>query len=183
MKLTIQEMTRVALFSALIAISSLILKFGGELLVPFSILPLVVMLAGAILGARLGAFSVTVYVLIGLMGAPVFSKPPFGGVTYIFQPTFGFILGFIGAAYVTGWIVEKIPSKHIIKYMGAMTVGILVMYMMGVPYLYGIMNFYLGKSFSMWKVIEIGVLPFIGLDLIKAVIAGAVAKGVVNRVE
>ncbi|MDD4047999.1 MAG: biotin transporter BioY, partial [Clostridia bacterium] len=105
MKLTIQEMTRVALFSALIAISSLILKFGGELLVPFSILPLVVMLAGAILGARLGAFSVTVYVLIGLMGAPVFSKPPFGGVTYIFQPTFGFILGFIGAAYVTGWIV------------------------------------------------------------------------------
>ncbi|MDD4048884.1 MAG: hypothetical protein PHI90_08725 [Clostridia bacterium] len=48
---------------------------------------------------------------------------------------------------------------------------------------YGIMNFYLGKSFSMWKVIEIGVLPFIGLDLIKAVIAGAVAKGVVNRVE
>ena len=183
MKLTIQEMTRVALFSALIAISSLILKFGGELLVPFSILPLVVMLAGAILGARLGAFSVTVYVLIGLMGAPVFSKPPFGGVTYIFQPTFGFILGFIGAAYVTGWIVEKISSKHIIKYMGAMTVGILVMYMIGVPYLYGIMNFYLGKSFSMWKVIEVGVLPFIGLDLIKAVIAGAVAKGVVNRVE
>jgi len=52
MKLTVRDMTRVALFSSLICMASLILKFGGEVVVPFSVLPFMVMLAGAILGPR-----------------------------------------------------------------------------------------------------------------------------------
>lgn len=182
MKLTIRDMTRTALFTALICLASLILKFGGDVVVPFSILPLMVLLAGAILGSRLGAFSVTVYVLIGLIGAPVFAQPPFGGLTYVFQPTFGFLLGFIPAAYTVGKIVEKVPSNHILKFLGAMGMGIIALYLLGIPYLYGIIKFYLGKPFTMWKAVEIGLLPFIGLDLLKALLAGVVARSVLHRI-
>lgn len=180
MSLSIKEMTRIALFSSLICIASLILKFGGEIVVPFSILPFMVMLAGAILGPRSGALSVAVYVLIGLIGAPVFAKPPYAGFTYVFQPTFGFLLGFIVAAYVIGKLLRK-PSLHLVHYLLAMTIGIFVMYLVGIPYLYGIIKFYLGKPLTMWNAIKVGMLPFIGLDLIKGALAALVAKGVMTR--
>lgn len=181
MKLTIREMTRVALFSSLICIASLILKFGGEIVVPFSILPLMTMMAGAILGARLGAFSTAVYVLIGLLGVPVFAKPPFGGFTYVLQPTFGFLLGFILSAYVIGRLLEKNPENSLLRYTLAMVAGIVVMYAVGIPYLYGIIKFYLGKPFTMWRAVQIGMLPFVGLDLVKGLLAAVVAKSVHSR--
>lgn len=181
MKLTIKDMTRISLFASLICIASLILKIGGEAVVPFSILPFMVMLTGAILGPRLGAISVTVYVLIGLAGVPVLAKPPFGGATYVLQPTFGFLLGFIAMAFIIGKILENPGEKHISKLILAMVLGIAVMYLVGIPYLFAIIKFYLGKPFTLWKAVEVGMLPFIGLDLIKGVFAAFVAKGVLGR--
>lgn len=181
MKLTIKEMTRVALFASLISIASLILKIGGDAVVPFSILPFMVMLAGSVLGPRLGAISVTVYVLIGLAGVPVLAKPPFGGFTYLLQPTFGFLLGFIAMAYVIGKVLENHRGMYISKMILAMVLGIAVMYLVGLPYLFVIIKFYLGKPFTIWKAVEVGMLPFIGLDLIKGVFAAFVAKGVLSR--
>ncbi|MDD4146303.1 MAG: biotin transporter BioY [Clostridia bacterium] len=183
MKITVREMTRTALFTALICIASFILKMGGEVVVPFSILPFMVLLTGGVLGPRLGALSVTLYVLIGLVGVPVFAQSPFGGLTYILHPTFGFVLGYILAAYVVGLIVQTIPSASIWKYWGAMLVGIAALYLLGIPYLYGIIKFYLGKPFTMWKAIEVGLLPFIGLDLAKGLLAGVIAHHVVKRLE
>lgn len=183
MKITAQEMTRTALFTALICIASFILKVGGEIVVPFSILPFMVLLTGGILGPRLGALSVTLYVLIGLIGVPVFAQSPFGGFAYILHPTFGFVLGFILAAYLVGLIVQKVPSSRIWKFLGAMLVGIVAIYLIGIPYLYGIIKFYLGKPFTMWKAVEVGLLPFIGLDLIKGLLAGVIAQHVVKRME
>lgn len=179
--LSAKSITRVALFTSLISMASLILKLGGDVVVPFSILPLMVMLAGSILGPRLGALSVLVYVVLGLIGVPVFAKPPFGGLTYVFQPTFGFLLGFIIAAYVIGMVLEKIPGDSIFKYLGAMLCGIFVIYIIGIPYLYAIIKIFMGKPFTFWKAIQVGLLPFIGLDLAKGVLAGFVAKNVINR--
>ncbi|PKM89084.1 MAG: biotin transporter BioY [Firmicutes bacterium HGW-Firmicutes-12] len=181
MKLSTKDMTRVALFSSLICVASLILKFGGDLLVPFSVLPFMVMLAGGILGPRLAALSVAIYVLIGMLGVPVFAKPPFGGLTYILQPSFGFLPGFILAAFFIGKFLEKISSEHIIKYIGAMLLGIAVIYIVGIPYLYAIVKFYLGKPFSLWKAIQIGMLPFVGLDILKGVLAALLARAVQHR--
>lgn len=183
MKLTTREMTRTALFSALICLASIFLKIGGEVVVPFSILPFMVLLTGGILGPRLGALSVTLYVLIGLVGVPVFAQSPFGGLTYVLHPTFGFVLGYILAAYVVGLVVQKIPSTSLWKFWGAMLVGIAALYLLGIPYLYGIIKFYLGKPFTMWKAIEVGLLPFIGLDLVKGLLAGVVAHHVVQRLK
>lgn len=181
MNLSIRDMTRVALFASLICIASLVLKFGGEGAVPFSILPFMVMLSGAILGPRLGSLSVGVYVLIGLMGAPVFAKAPFGGLAYIFQPTFGFLPGFVLAAYVIGKLMGDSPVSSLGKYLVVMVVGTAVIYLVGIPYLYGIVKLYYGKPFSLWKAVEIGLLPFIGLDILKALGAGVIAKAVVPR--
>jgi len=181
MKLTVRDMTRVALFTSLICIASLILKFGGDIVVPFSVLPLMAMMAGAVLGGRLGALSVTLYVLIGLLGIPVFAKTPYGGLTYVFQPTFGFLLGFILAAYVIGKILEGTKGNGLMRYLLAMVVGIAVMYIVGIPYLFGIIKFFLGKPFTFWKAVEIGMLPFIGLDLAKGLLAAVVARAVQMR--
>lgn len=181
MKISSREITRAALFSALLCITALLFKFGGEAAVPFSIVPLMVLLTGAILGARLGVLSVTVYVLLGLVGLPVFGQPPYGGITYIFQPSFGFLPGFILASYAVGKLVagKQQPSFGRISF--AMLVGIVVYYIIGVTYLYGIIRFYLGKPFTFWQAVEIGMLPFLILDLVKGLLAAMVARGVFRR--
>lgn len=181
MKLSPKDMTRVALFASLICAASFVLKLGGDVLVPFSILPFMVMLAGAILGSRLGALSVAVYVLVGLLGVPVFATPPYGGIAYVLQPSFGFLPGFVAEAYLIGAVLEKVPTKSIYWYMAAMMLGIAVMYLVGVPYLYVIVKLYLGQPFSLWKAVQIGMLPFIGLDILKGLLAALVARAVQHR--
>lgn len=181
MKLSAGDLTRVALFASLISIASIVLKIGGDVMVPFSMLPFMAMLAGALLGPRLGALSVAVYLLIGLLGVPVFAKPPYGGLAYVLQPSFGFLPGFIVMAYVIGRIMDNSAPASILKYMGAMSVGIVAMYLVGLPYLYLIVKVYMGSPFTMWKAVQIGMLPFIGLDLIKGFLAALVARGVQRR--
>ena len=181
MKLSARDLTRVALFASLISMASLVLKAGGDLMVPFSMLPFMAMLAGAILGPRLGALSVAVYVMIGLLGAPVFAKPPYGGLAYVLQPSFGFLPGFIVMAYVIGRILNDPSSASVLKYMGAMSAGISAMYLVGIPYLYLIVKIYLGSPFTIWKAVQIGMLPFIGLDLLKGFLAAFIARAIKSR--
>ncbi|KNZ68863.1 BioY protein [Thermincola ferriacetica] len=182
MRLTIRDMAFVSLFTALAVSAALVLRFGGEAVVPFSLLPLVVMLAGSLLGARLGALSMIVYILLGLVGVPVFAKPPYGGLTYILQPSFGFLPGFVAAAYVIGRILERKEQKSFLSYFLASVVGIVVIYIIGIPYLYIILNFYLGKAVSVMQALKIGFLPFILFDLAKAVVTALIARPVAEQV-
>lgn len=181
MKLTVREMTRTALYTALICIASFILRIAGEVLVPFSFLPVMILLSGAMLGARLGALSVALYVLLGLFGIPVFAKAPFGGFAYVLQPTFGFLLGFILAAYIVGRVVEKTSSSYLMRYTGAMLLGIGATYLIGLPYLYVISNLYLSEPLTIWGAVKVGLLPFILLDLVKGLLAGTVALRLSKR--
>lgn len=178
----IQEIVRVGLFTALTCIVSLILKWGGEILVPFSILPLMAVLAGVFLGGRLGAWSMLVYALMGLIGIPVFAKPPFGGPIYLLQPTFGFVLGYIAAAYVAGRLVEKKPQPSLLRLGTAMLVGLVVLYLVGLPYLWIIVNFFLGNTMNAMTVLKVALLPFIGLDLIKMGLGAILVNLVTKRV-
>jgi len=179
MKLTIREMILAALFATLAMVAAALFRFGAPV-VPFSLVPFVVMLSGALLGARAGALAMLVYVLLGLIGLPVFEKPPFGGPAYVLQPTFGFLVGYIAGAYVTGALLPKKGQPGAVRYFLAMAGGLAALYLFGLPYLYLILNFYLGKTFSVWQVVKIGFLPFIGLDLLKAA-AAAVLAGAVSR--
>lgn len=175
MQISIREMILAALFAALAMVAAMLVRFGGPV-VPFSLVPFVVMLAGGLLGAKGGALAMLVYVLLGLIGLPVFEKPPFGGPAYFLQPTFGFLLGYIGGAYVTGALLRGRGRPGLLRYFLAMAGGLGVLYLFGLPYLYLILNFYLGKTVSVIQVIKIGFLPFIGFDLLKAGAAAALAR-------
>ena len=73
--------------------------------VPFTLQYLFTMLAGLLLGAKKGALAVCVYILLGLCGLPIFAQG--GGIGYVFQPSFGYIIGFALGAFVTGVIANK----------------------------------------------------------------------------
>ena len=113
-------------------------------LVPLSLQDLFVMLAGILLGPVYGALSVFVYIFIGLLGFPVFTHG--GGISYVLQPSFGFILGFIPGAYITGLITHKVPEPGFKRIFLACLAGIGVIYFFGTAYLYLLNRFYLGND-------------------------------------
>lgn len=183
MKLTVKEMTLVSMFAAFACAGGLLLRFGGEGVVPFSVLPLVVLLAGVLLGGRMGAISMIVYLIIGLIGIPVFASAPYGGIAYFLKPTAGFLFGFIAAAYVVGRITEVIGKNNVWTYMAASCAGLVLIYLIGLPYLYVILNFIAGKAINVAGVLKIGFLPFIGFDIIKAFIVSVIAVPVAKQIK
>lgn len=179
-KFSARDITMTAVFAALAVVAAMLVRYGGSV-VPFSLLPFVVMLAGGLLGARLGALSIVVYILLGLVGVPVFATPPFGGPVYVLQPTFGFLLGFAGGAYVIGALLKNREKSGFIRYFLAMVAGLVVIYLIGLPYLYAILTFYFGKTVSVTQILAIGFTPFVGLDLVKAAVAAVLARAVYRR--
>lgn len=101
-----REIVLFGLFTALIAIGAFI-RIPVPVC-PFTLQLLFTTLAGLLLGSRKGALSVALYVLLGLVGVPVFTEG--GGPSYIFQPTFGYLVGFIAGAWLTGKLREMSGS-------------------------------------------------------------------------
>ncbi|MCD5407347.1 MAG: biotin transporter BioY [Desulfotomaculum sp.] len=182
MRFTTREMTMVATMAAIMAVVAIIFRFYPIVFgtVPFSLLPFIAVLAGGILGARLGAWSMTVYVLMGLVGLPVFATEPYGGIVYVLKPTFGFIIGYIAAAYVSGMIIKRKADAGILTYVLAMLAGMAAIYICGLPYLYLMLNLYLGQAVAFYKIL-VGMAPFMIFDVLKALVAAAVARSVVKR--
>ncbi|MDW7674155.1 MAG: biotin transporter BioY [Bacillota bacterium] len=181
MKITTKEMILVSFFAALSVVAAMVSKYGGEAVVPFSLMPLITMLAGVLLGGRLGALSILVYILLGIVGLPVFAKPPYGGLGYFLQPTAGFIFGFMAGAWAIGVCMERLNRKKISSYLLASLVGLVVIYLIGLPYLYFVLNYYVGANFSITGVLQIALLPYIGFDLAKVVIASVLGLKIYER--
>ncbi|EDL62709.1 biotin transporter BioY, partial [Bacillus sp. SG-1] len=141
--------------------------------VPITLQTFFCVLAGLILGSRLGAISMTVYALVGLIGAPVFAQFS-GGPGIIFKSTFGFILSYILAAYVVGKIAEKNPTKK--GFIIAALVGMAVNYVFGTNWMYAALKLWAeapeGFSYGMAWAWMLAPLP---KDIILSVFAGAVA--------
>lgn len=95
-------MTLCALFTVLIAVGAFI-KIPVPV-VPFTLQFLFTMMAGLLLGGRLGALSVGLYAVLGLAGLPIFAEG--GGFWYVLKPSFGYIIGFVLGSYVTGRMTE-----------------------------------------------------------------------------
>ncbi|MDE6712250.1 MAG: biotin transporter BioY, partial [Lachnospiraceae bacterium] len=111
-----------SLFAALIAVGAFIRV--PMPLIPFTLQTFFVMMAGNLLGAKYAAGSALVYVLIGLCGVPVFTGG--GGFTYIFQPTFGYLIGFIFAAFFIGMIVHKKRQSSWKRLLAGDLVGLII---------------------------------------------------------
>lgn len=137
--------------------------------VPFSMQIFFAIVSGLILGSKRGAASVGIYVLLGLIGLPVFTKG--GGISYIFQPTFGYIAGFIAGAWLAGYIVEKRGDYSMKTMLIAAFAGAGLDFAIGIPYFYLIMNVYLGKGMGIGAVIYSTFLLFIPADTILMILA------------
>lgn len=140
-----KDMIMIALFTALISAGAFI-KIPVPVC-PFTLQFLFTTLAGVILGGKNGAISVALYLVIGLMGMPVFTSG--GGVGYIFQPTFGYLIGFFFGTYITGKIANSgTPSFK--RLLGACFAGLAVVYALGMAYYWVISKFYLGTPIGIF---------------------------------
>ncbi len=162
----------IAMFAALTAIGAFI-KIPLPI-VPFTLQIVFVFLAGCLLGSRNGFYSQLVYIGVGLVGLPVFTQG--GGITYVLQPTFGYLIGFALAAYVIGIIVERIEKPTKKHFIGATILGLFIVYAVAVPYLYIALNFWLDMKISWSHVLVVGFLSSIVADFGLAISAGLLAE-------
>jgi len=147
-----------ALFSALLCISAWIFI---PTLVPFTIQTLVVAMAGVLLGAKYGTLSVLTYLLLGVLGLPVFAGFN-SGFGVLLGPTGGFSLGFLAFSAVTGLLSKNRTS--FCQIVLSMTAGLLACYIIGsLWYLF----IYLDTHQGIWAVLMTCVVPFIIPDIIK----------------
>ena len=161
-----------ALFAALTAVGSLI-KIPIGLLLVFTLQTFFVFLAGLLLSPRYAMLSQVVYIAIGLLGLPIFSTG--GGLTYVLTPSFGFLIGFIVCAGLLSAFTRKDlaalttsrehrPSRIIRVTISGLT-ALLAMYVIGIAYMYAILNLYLNSSATLGYVIEKGAGVFIFIDI------------------
>lgn len=177
MNLKTRDITQIGMFAALTAIGAFITIPVGP--VPITLQSLIVLLSGIILGSRKAMLSQIAYILLGIMGLPIFSGFS-GGFQHVLKPSFGFLIGFVAAAYVAGKFAEK--EKASIKSLTmAVFAGTLVMYAIGLPYMYYILNIMLTKNFNLMQVLNMGMFMFIPGDTLKAAIAVFVGKKIRER--
>ena len=176
MKINIRDIITVALFVALTAIGAFIKIPAAP--APITLQFLFTALAGILLGSKYGALSQLLYMLIGLFGVPIFTKG--GGPNYIFEPSFGYIIGFIFAAYVIGKIVEREKSPSIKNIFFASLIGTIVIYIIGVPYLYVILKYVNGVNISLYRALNIGLIIFLPGDILKSIITGILGERILK---
>ncbi len=142
--------------------------------VPFTLQLLFTMSAGLLLGGKLGAVSVGVYILMGLIGIPVFTEG--GGLAYIFKPTFGYIIGFAVGAYATGVIANKVSNPSYNRLLTANFVGLAIVYAFGMVYCYFIKDLYLGAPISLYNLFLYCFVLAVPGDIVLCIIAAIFGK-------
>jgi len=165
----------VALFTALTAAAaqvSIPLPFTP---VPLTLQPMVVLLGGAVLGARLGMLTQVLYLLAGIAGLPVFAASPTlpqGGLRLI-GPTGGYLMSYPFAAYVTGWLAERGLDRRYITSVIAMACGLAVIFAFGVLWL----ALFARPAVGLSAALRTGLYPFLPVDVFKLLVAAAVMPG------
>ena len=159
-----------ALFAALTAVGAFLRLPAGAMSITLQFF--FTAMAALLLGPRWGALSQIVYVALGLAGLPVFTQG--GGPGYVFQPSFGFLLGLIPAA----WVMGKLAGDGTRPWRTALAcaAGDGVLYLVGIPYMYLIFNGYLGRGMSLSAVLWAGMLVYLPGDAVKIAAAALLAK-------
>src|ERR1700722_18296125 len=164
---------------ALALAGSLLLVVSAKVQVPFYPVPLtlqtlVVLLLGATLGARLAAASVALYLIEGLAGLPVFAGAVAGPV-YMAGPTGGFLVGFLAAAALTGFVADQRWDRTWIRLLASLSLGHAVVFAFGF--------LWLAQLIGAQKGFAAGVAPCVLATIVKTVLTGLEVGGVSSALE
>ncbi len=163
-----------SLFTALIVVGAFI-KIPVPV-VPFTLQFLFTTLAGLLLGSKQGMISVVVYMVLGLIGLPVFSEG--GGIWYILKPSFGYIIGFCIGTFVTGLIAERMKEKTIPRYLLANFTGLMIVYVVGMVYYYIICNYVINTPIAFGPLFLYCFLLAVPGDICLCIFAAVLVKRV-----
>ena len=144
--------------------------------VPITAQTFAVLLVGASLGSVRGLASLTLYLAVGLVGAPVYAGGK-GGWEWFTGATGGYLVGFLVAAALTGWLAEQRWDRRFSSAVAALLSGNVVVYVFGLPWLARTAN----AGFE--KTLELGLYPFVVGDILKLYLAGALLPGAWRLVE
>ncbi len=167
----IEKLRWVVLASLMAALTAV----GAYIHIPIGPVPIVlstlfVLLSGLLLGSRWGLVSMALYLLVGAIGIPVFAGGK-GGLVHFFGPTGGYLLGYVLASWITGFISERSRGILIWEIL-AVIAGSLTIYGLGVPWLK------IATQISWPKALMLGMVPFLIGDAVKASVALMLARAV-----
>jgi biotin transport system substrate-specific component len=168
MNIALRRIVHTSLFTALIIVGGYL-----SLPLPFTSIPLVladffILLAGLTLGATGGGMAVVLFVLLGVLGLPVFAGGK-AGLGVLFGPTGGFVVGYLCEAMLSGWVAHWGPVRRW-KDALAIGVGLLALFGCGIGWLAVLQHLSFGKA------VALGLLPFLPGTFIKAVALWLVAR-------
>ena len=123
-----------------------------------------------LLGKKWGGLSIWIYILMGLVGLPIFSQFA-GGLSYVLQPSFGFLIGFAVGGQVAAFVREKSGKDTYLTYFISSLIGLVVLDVIGVVYGAIIMYGYMHSAMSVWKFLVAFLLPFIPIDIAKCALS------------
>jgi biotin transport system substrate-specific component len=166
----VESQTRAIRFVVLAVLGSLFVAVCAQINIPLQPVPVTmqtfaVLVVGAAFGSRLGAATLLLYVFEGAAGLPVFAQFK-AGPAVLLGPTGGYIVGFVVAATVVGYLAERQVDRNVLKMFAATLLGGALIYVPGLAWLATFTGFE--------KAIAVGLMPFIPGDLIKAALAALV---------
>ena len=169
---SLRSMIYASLFGALTAV-------GAYIIIPLPPVPITLQtlflgLAGTLLGGRLAALSQVIYLLLGIIGLPVFAGGK-SGLGVLFGPTGGYLIGFVVAAFVIGRLVALKNRPGFVWICFSLTAGMAVIYTLGV------LQLSLVARLTLPKALTVGVLPFLPGDAVKIVLTALIARKLQDR--
>lgn len=169
--------------AVLIALGAALVALAAQVSIPLPFTPVpitgqtfAVVLVGGALGALRGGASLSLYLLLGIVGVPVYQDGS-NGWEYFSGATGGYLVGFVLAAVLTGYLAEQRWDRRLSSSIAAMLTGNVVIYLLGVPWLARVANLGLEDS------LEQGLYPFVVGDLLKLYLAGALLPAAWKLVE
>ncbi len=169
--------------AAFVVAGAALVALAAQVVIPLPFTPVpitgqtfAVVLVGASLGALLGTASLLLYVAVGLAGAPIYAERT-SGWEVLSGPTGGYLVGFVLAAALTGWLAQRRWDRRFSSSVAAMLTGNVVIFALGLLWL----SHVLGTGLK--ATLEAGLYPFVVGDLLKLYLAGALLPGAWRLVE
>ena len=173
MNLNVKQLALTGLMAAVICVLGPLALSIPVSPVPISLGTLAIYFVASVAGMKTGTLSVVIYILLGLAGVPVFTGFT-GGVGKLFGPTGGYIIGYLFMALICGFFADKFGRQLPVYFLG-MILGTVTCYLFGTIWL----GYQMDMTFP--QALAAGVLPYIGGDLLKLVLAMALGIQIRKR--